>query len=59
MCIQYLLCDHVILYVPKLDYNFIVFTDASSKGVCGVLCTYRDGVKYPVGFYSRQLQGHE
>ena len=29
-------CDHVILYVPKFDDNFTVFTDASSKGVGSV-----------------------
>ena len=36
--------------------NFTVFTDASSKGVGSVLCVYRDGVKYPVAFYSRAME---
>ena len=53
------LCDHVILYLPKPADNFTAFTNAYSKGVGGVLYEYRDGVKYPVGCYSRQLRGPE
>ena len=52
------LCYHVILYVPKLDDNFTVFTDASSKEVGSVLCVYRDGVKYPVAFNGSRTALH-
>jgi len=38
---------------------YVLYTDASAKGVGGVLSVFREGTNFPVGFYSRQLRGAE
>ena len=53
------LCDSCVLYVPCVADSFVLTCDASYSGVGAVLCVCRDGVKLPVGFFSRQLRGAE
>ena len=53
------LCSHCVLTVPCLLDIFQLHTDASGVGVGSVLNVIRDGVEYPVAFYSRQLRGAE
>ncbi len=53
------LCSHCVLTVPCVSDVFQLHTDASGVGVGCVLNVIRDGVEYPVAFYSRQLRGAE
>ncbi len=52
------LCNKCILHVPSHNDEYIVHTDASEKGIGGVLNAKREDV-LPVAFYSRQLRGAE
>ncbi len=53
------LCNKFILHVPSHNDEYIVHTDASGKGIGGVLNVKRGEDVLPVSFYSRQLRGAE
>lgn len=53
------LCNKCILHVPSHDDEYVVHTDASGKGIGGVLNVKRGEDILPVAFYSRQLRGAE
>ena len=53
------LCKNVVLCVPCPSDIFVLCTDASARGVGGVLCVQRKEKELPVAFYSRQLRGPE
>ena len=53
------LCKNVVLCVPCSSDIFVLCTDASARGVGGVLCVQRKKKELPVAFYSRQLRGPE
>ncbi len=57
LCIR--LCDMCVLHVPSHSDQFILHTDASGRGIGGVLNVQRDDGILPVAFYSRQLRGAE
>ena len=46
-----------VLTVPSSEDYFCLHTDASGLGIGATLNVVRDGVKKPVAFFSRQLQG--
>ncbi len=46
---------HVSLVIPNVTDSLCVFTDASYKGIGGVLCVFRNESWIPCSFYSRQL----
>ena len=48
-----------VLTIPLCTDHFVLQTDASGKGLSGVLSVFRDGVELPVAFYSWQLRGAE
>ena len=48
-----------MLHIPLSDDHFVLQTDASGKGVAGVLCVLRQGLELPVAFFSRQLRQRE
>ena len=59
MCTNfYILCnclsDVCVLHIPVFTDVFVLQTDASLRGVSGVLSVIRDGMELPVGFWSRQ-----
>ena len=47
------------LTIPTPKDTFILQTDASTKGIAGILNVVREGVELPVGFYSRKLHPAE
>ena len=47
------------LILPDVHSRFILRTDASSRGVSGVLLQYRDGALRPVKYVSRKLLPRE
>ncbi len=49
-----LICNSVSLIVPSASDVFFVVTDASAKGIGGVL-----DKEVPVGFYLSQMQRHD
>ena len=49
------LADKCLLHIPLVSDYFVVQTDASGRGIGGVLSVRRDGVELPVAFFSRQL----
>ncbi len=53
------LCNRVVLYVPLLSDEFVLYCDASGCGLGACLQVLRDGVELPVAFYSKQLRGAE
>ena len=53
------LCDVCSLTLPVPSDHFILQTDASYVGLSWCLSVLRDGVEWPVAFYSRQLRGPE
>ena len=48
-----------VLTIPSQEDVFSLHTDASGLGIGATLNVVREGVEYPVAFYSRQLQGAE
>ncbi len=52
------LCYRCILHVPSSDM-LVVHTDASCRGIGGVLNVCRDGDILPVAFFSQQIRGAE
>ena len=48
-----------VLTIPSQEDVFTLHTDASGLGVGATLNVVRKGEEFPVGFYSRQLQGAE
>ena len=48
-----------VLTIPSEEDAFVLHSDASGAGVGATLNVWRKGVKRPVAFYSRQLQGAE
>ena len=48
-----------VLTIPSEEDVFILHSDASGAGVGATLNVMRDGVKRPVAYYSKQLQGAE
>ncbi len=53
------LLDHVVLCVPRPDEDLVLYTDASGDGIGACLHVIRDGVEFPVSFYSWQLRPSE
>lgn len=53
------LCSLCLLTIPNDDDVFILQTDASSRGIAGVLNVCRDGQEFPVAFYSKKLRPAE
>ena len=53
------LCNSVVLNVPSVDENFVLYTDTSGGGVGAYLHVRRKDQELPVAFFSRQLQGGE
>ena len=50
------LCSEPVLKIPDCDKLFVVQTDASDRGVGGVLSQLgSDGVEHPVVYFSRKL----
>ena len=47
------------LTIPLCRDQFIVQTDASGKGISGIISVCRNGAELPVVFFSRQLRGAE
>ena len=45
------------LVIPNQQDEFVLHCDASGSGIGATLNVWRDGVKRPVAFYSKQLQG--
>ena len=59
---QYLctsLYDMSILTIPTPSDKFVLQTDASARGIAGVLSVIRKEEELPVGFFSRQLRPAE
>ncbi len=54
-----LISSHSSLTIPNSDDTFSISSDASSKGVGGVLYVCRSGQDLPVAFYSRQTKPRE
>ena len=53
------LCNHVTLHIPSLQDSFVLYTDASGRGIGACLHIKCDSKELPVAFYSRQLLGAE
>ena len=47
------------LHVSLQSDSFLLQTDASGRGISGILCVQREGLEVPVGFYSRKLSPAE
>ena len=47
------------LHVPLQSDSFLLQTDASGRGISGILSVQREGLELPVGFYSRKLSPAE
>ncbi len=59
-CIINSICNFtIILSIPMRGDLFCVVCDASSYGVGGALCVYRDNKELPISFYSCQLSNRE
>ncbi len=58
-CIISEIVHHSSLFLPNVTDAWCVYTDASTKGIGGCLCIYRDDCWVPVSFYSRQLIARE
>ena len=58
-CLCNVLSDVSILFIPRVSDEFVLQTDASSKGVGAVLSVIRNGEELPVGYYSRKLSPAE
>ena len=52
-------CDMCVLCIPLSDDKFSIVTDASGKGIGGVLQVHWKGDWQPAAFFSRQLWGAE
>ena len=52
-------CDMCVLCIPLSGDKFSIVTDASGKGIGGVLQVHREGDWQPAAFFSRQLRGAE
>ena len=52
-------CKMSVLCIPLSDDVFSIVTDASGKGIGGVLQVEREGERQPAAFFSRQLRGAE
>ena len=48
-----------MLHIPLPSDKFVLETDASGRGIAGVLSVLRDGGELPVTFFSRQLRPPE
>ena len=48
-----------ILTIPTPSDKFVLLTDASARGIAGVLSVIRKEEELPVGFFSRQLRPAE
>ena len=53
------LYDMSILTIPTPSDKFMLLTDASARGITGVLRVIREKEELPVGFISRQLRPAE
>ena len=53
------LADKCFLHVPIPSDSFILQTDASERGIGGVLSVCRNGEELIVAFYSQQLKTAE
>ena len=53
------ICNSPCLTLPVVGDVFLLQTDASGVGVGAVLAVVRDGLEYPVAYYSRKLQPRE
>ena len=53
------LCSIPSLTLPVSSDNFVLQTDASGVGLGAVLSVIREGVEWPVAYYSRKLQPRE
>ena len=52
-------CSHLTLCVPVLGDKLSIVSDASGRGIGGVLQVQRDGEWCPAAYFSRQLRGAE
>ena len=50
------LCSSCVLTIPLYHDQFVVQSDASGKGLSGILSDCREGAGLPVAFFSRQLR---
>ena len=50
------LCNFCVLTIPLECDHFVLQTDASGKGISGVLSACRNDAEQPVAFFSRQLK---
>ena len=57
LCIS--LSNSCVLTIPVAKDIFLLQTDASGKGISGILSVIRNETEHPVAFYSRQLQDRE
>ena len=53
------LADTCSLIVPQYSDTYVLQTDASVKGISGILSVIQDNKELPVGFYSRKLTAAE
>ena len=53
------ICSSPCLTLPVVSDVFVLQTDASGVGIGAVLAVVRDGLEYPVAYYSRKLQPRE
>lgn len=53
------LVNHPVLKLPDLTKPFVVRTDASLRGIGGILLQYHDNVPHPVAYASRKLLPRE
>jgi len=57
--IKQMLCNHVVLCIPRKEDVYTLYTDASGDGIGACLHVTRDGEELPVAFFSRQLRPSE
>ena len=53
------LCDETRLTLPTIQDSFILQTDASGTGLGAILSVTREGLEYPVAYFSRKLKDRE
>lgn len=53
------LCGQVELFLPDLNYEFIITCDASRRGLAAILSQEKDGIRFPIWFASRTLRPAE
>ena len=58
-CAMHSLTHSCSLHVPLQSDSFLLQTDASGRGISGILSVQRVGLELPVGFYSRKLSPAE